>query len=294
MKITVFTPSYNRARLIHRVYDSLVSQSFRDFEWLIIDDGSSDNTEAVVDKFSREADFPIRYFKRENRGKARSINDALELACGEFFLVFDSDDWCTSDALEKFIGTWNGLEKPDEYCAVSALKGYSHDEIVGEDYSRMRRFGESYVHRFSLQIKGDKWEFIKTAVHREFLYELADGERYQAPEYAWLAMGKSYKTIFLDEILGVVEYQEDGISKNNLKHRVGSPLSAYRFYRRGSELALRRGVAMRCELNAARFAFHARKAHLLSHLSFLSIVFGAVLFVRDVTAAFVTRLAVRR
>lgn len=281
MRVTVFTPTYNRAKLIHRVYDSLMAQTCKAFEWLIIDDGSTDDTEAAIKKFIDDADFPIRYIKRQNKGKAASINEALALSVGEFFLVFDSDDWCTPNALERFLDAWDEIDRPDDYCAVSALKGYSETEVVGEDYRRMRKFGESYLDRFSRRVRGDKWEFIRTEIHRRFLYELAPGERYQAPEYAWLAMGQAYRTVFINEIIGIVEYQADGISKNNLKHRVASARSTYCFYKRGYSLSKSKFLALRCEINAARFALHAKSIRLLIGLSPLSMVMGAAMYFGD-------------
>lgn len=290
MRVTVFTPTYNRARLIHRVYESLLAQTYKGFEWVIIDDGSTDDTEEVVKEFASVADFEIKYFKRSNKGKAASINEALTLADGEFFLVFDSDDWCIPDALEKFLGAWDALQQPDDYCAVSALKGYSRDTVVGEDYSRMSSLGESYADRFNKRVKGDKWEFIRTSIHRDHTYQLFGEERYQAPEYAWLGMGRAYKTVFLNEILGVVEYQADGISKNNLKHRRQSPLSTYSFYTRAREVADNWGMALRCEVNGARFALHGRTPSLAANFGALAITLGAVVFMKDlIFAAFLQR-----
>ena len=102
MKITVFTPTYNRAYIIENLYRSLQRQTVKDFEWLVIDDGSTDNTQELFDKWiSEENAFPIRYYKQRNGGKCRAINRALDLAQGELFFTVDSDDYLTKDALEK-------------------------------------------------------------------------------------------------------------------------------------------------------------------------------------------------
>lgn len=259
MKVTVFTPTYNRAKLIHRVFDSLQNQNSRDFEWLIIDDGSSDNTEEVVSEFSKKSKFPIQYIKRENKGKAASINDGLLHANGEFFLVFDSDDWCVDNAIERFISAWDDLsqEQKKSYCAVSALKAYQDGSVVGDDYSRMESHGLSYIDRFNRRVAGDKWEFIRTDIHKSFPYELFPGEKYQAPEFAWLKMGVRYKTIFLNEVLSVVEYQEDGISRNNIKHRAASPNSTAKFYLTGLSASKTIYMKARMRSNAGRFYLHA-------------------------------------
>ena len=107
MRITVFTPTYNRAYIISNLYNSLCRQTFKDFEWLIVDDGSTDNTEELVNKWINDANsgFSIRYFKKENGGKPSAINYGVDCAEGELFFTVDSDDYLTDDALEK-IDRW--------------------------------------------------------------------------------------------------------------------------------------------------------------------------------------------
>lgn len=256
---SVFTPTFNRAELIGRVYESLMRQSFSSFEWIVVDDGSTDDTENVVRTFAEQASFPVRYFKTENRGKVAAINVALDYADGVFFLVFDSDDWCTGDALQCFYDTWENIPAGDRarYGAISCLKKYANEELVGEDYSRIDTFGCSYIDRFNLSVIGDKWECILTEVHKSNRYDLAAGERYQAPEYAWLKMAEKYDTVFLNKALSIVEYQEDGISKNNLMHRSSSPVSTQRFY--ALAMLVSRGFfkSFRSQVNYYRFGFHA-------------------------------------
>jgi glycosyltransferase involved in cell wall biosynthesis len=259
---TVFTPTYNRAELINRVFTSLSNQDYRKFEWLIIDDGSNDNTEDVVATFSELADFDIRYHKKNNNGKVAAINDALDLAKGEFFLVFDSDDWCTSDALSRFEHIWQGIKEDEkhDYCAISCLKSYKDGRIVGEKYTQYLSRLESYSDRFNLSIKGDKWECIRTNIHKENKYDLYMNERYQAPEYAWLKMSQNYKTVFVDEVLSIVEYQADGISNNNLYHRKNSPVSAMSFYLLA--MSVSNNLLSRCRsyLNYLRFCAYKEKS----------------------------------
>ncbi|ARR54154.1 hypothetical protein HY78_12265 [Rhizorhabdus wittichii DC-6] len=146
MLISVFTPTFNRADLIHRVFDSLCAQDFFDFEWIILDDGSTDCTIDVVSRFRDQAKFNIKIYHRENCGKAQSINDGVDLAEGELFICFDSDDWCTSNALARIADIWNGLtvEEKEDYTGISCLKQLQDGTLVGEDYTRMRLMGETY------------------------------------------------------------------------------------------------------------------------------------------------------
>ena len=138
MKITVFTPTYNRGYIIENLYKSLQKQTFTDFEWLVVDDGSIDNTEELFDRWKKEDNnFNIRYYKKENGGKCRAINYALDKAKGELFFTVDSDDYLTNDALEK-INKWeNELDKSKKVfmelkniCGDSIYNNSRVDEIL--------------------------------------------------------------------------------------------------------------------------------------------------------------------
>ena len=106
MLLTIFTPTYNRAYSLERLYKSLVTQSLKDFEWLVVDDGSTDNTEELINKFVSDNKVKICYFKQENGGKHRAINRGAAMAQGDYFLIVDSDDYLTSDAVESIKREW--------------------------------------------------------------------------------------------------------------------------------------------------------------------------------------------
>ena len=109
MKITVFTPTYNRGYIIDNLFQSLKRQSYTDFEWIVIDDGSDDDTENMFQKFqSVDNGFPIIYKKVNNGGKHRAINTGLNLAKGELFFIVDSDDYLTDSALERIVNEGSG------------------------------------------------------------------------------------------------------------------------------------------------------------------------------------------
>ncbi|WP_085065478.1 glycosyltransferase family A protein [Pseudoalteromonas sp. TB51] len=283
MKFTVFTPTYNRASLIHRVYDSLMMQSIRDFEWIVIDDGSNDNTSELIESYKKEADFKIKYLYQENKGKVSAINSALEIADGFFFLVFDSDDWCVDDALERIYSEW--LSIPDthkaSYAAVSCLKIYADGSVVGEDYNRMPKMGASYIDRFNNRIKGDKWECIITDIHKKYKYDLSQNERYMAPEYSWLGIGCKYKTLFINEPLSIIEYQTDGISRNNIKHRANNAKSTVKFYERAHLVS--RGLInkVKVKVNLSRFYLHDLKVMKSFYISTFLFPIAVALYLND-------------
>lgn len=121
---TIFTPTYNRASTLHRVYESLVCQTFQDFEWLIVDDGSTDNTKEVVEEWQNSASFPIRYYWQNNQGKHIAFNFGVQEARGELFLTLDSDDACKPFALDRLKYHWDRIPicERDRFSAVTARK----------------------------------------------------------------------------------------------------------------------------------------------------------------------------
>src|SRR5260370_21551906 len=133
---TVFTPTYNRASTLPRVYESLKAQTFRDFEWLIVDDGSADNTREVVEKWQGEAAFPVRYIYQRNQGKPAAYNRAVQEARGELFLFIDSDDACFPQALERLKFHWDNIpaERRAKFSAVTVLCEDQHGQLCGEGF----------------------------------------------------------------------------------------------------------------------------------------------------------------
>ena len=136
-KFSVFTCTYNRANLLPRVYESLRAQSFRDFEWILIDNGSTDNTQDVIAPWLAAAEFPIRHIKHDtNRGLQARYNEGIDIAQGEFWLSLDSDDACNPDTLETFYALWNEIPDADKpnFCGVTVNCQTQHGELDGDLY----------------------------------------------------------------------------------------------------------------------------------------------------------------
>ena len=113
-RLTVFTPTYNRAKVLHRVYDSLVEQTYTDFRWLVVDDGSADDTKSVIDAFMSEEKISIQYIYQENQGKHIATNRAVAMTETELFVIADSDDAFTPDALEKLVAAWDSIPNQEK------------------------------------------------------------------------------------------------------------------------------------------------------------------------------------
>ena len=213
MKITVFTPTYNRSYILENLYKSLQRQHFGDFEWLIVDDGSADNTsELVQDWIHRYNSFPIRYVYQKNGGKCRAINHGLLLAEGDLFLVVDSDDILTDDALEKFASWERELPEDGKYCGVSGNLGLSVSETPNHlfdsgyyDGTMLDRYGAA---------NGERAFAFYTKVHKLYPYPCFDDEKFMTEAVTYNRMARDgYKMRFYNDIVCVYEYRDDGLTK---------------------------------------------------------------------------------
>lgn len=230
MKITVFTPTYNRAYIIEQLYHSLQRQTYTDFEWLVIDDGSSDNTEILFKKMKKEDNpFPIYYYKQENGGKCRAINRALDLAQGELFFTVDSDDYLTDDALEKICKWESLLPKNKKFCGVAGNLGTS------KAFTPNIPFKEEYLDKSMLErytyredgrevLGGERAYVFYTDVHKRYRYPVFDGEKFMTEAVAWNRMAADgYIMRFYKDIIWIYEYKEDGLTKLGNKLFVANP-----------------------------------------------------------------------
>ena len=211
---TVFTPTYNRAGTLHRVFNSLMKQSFRDFEWLIVDDGSSDGTRELVQQWIVEAWFPIRYEWQPNAGKHLAFNRGVELAQGELFLSLDSDDACVPHALERFHDLWLGISDATRpgFSAVTVLSEDQHGNLNGERFPSDILDSDPRELLYVYQVPGEKWGFHRTSVLRQFLFPDIEGLNYVPECIVWNAIGKHYRTRYVNECLRIYYRGESSTS----------------------------------------------------------------------------------
>jgi glycosyltransferase involved in cell wall biosynthesis len=271
--IAVITPTYNRKKLITRVYESLICQTYKNFVWYIVDDGSTDNTNFLIKEFIEEGLIEIRYIYKENSGKAKSLNYCMPFINEDFTIVFDSDDWCLPNALERFIFIWNKIEDKENFCSISCLKSYKNKQVVGDDYNGFS--GNSYIDRYNSKVTGDKWEFIRTDLFKTYKYSNIVNEKYQAPSFQWISMSKRYKTYFLNECLSIIEYMPDGISLNNIKYRMNSPKGCVEMYKLLFDVSKGYYLKIKSAVNIYRFQFHSNDGiKLHTPLSYFIFVIG--------------------
>ncbi len=228
--LTIFTPAYNRAHTIGRTYESLCRQTSRDFEWLVVDDGSSDNTAELVRGWIAEADFPIRYIRQENQGMHGAHNTAYANIHTELNVCIDSDDWMPDDAVEKIITFWRDRGSA-AYAGIVALDQREDGEIIGSRFPA--GMTDTTLQGFYASGgSGDKKLVYRTDVICKYPeYPLFEGERYVGLAYKYMLIDRDYKLLTLDEPLVTVEYQQDGSSYNMYRQYWNNP-RGFAFFRR--------------------------------------------------------------
>lgn len=259
---TIFTPTYNRAHTIHRVYEGLNNQTFQKFEWLIVDDGSTDGTAEMIEKWQQEARFPIRYYWQENQGKHIAHNVALEKAHGEFFLVLDSDDSIVPSALEWLYTSWISIpsEKRSDFCGAAALCVDQFGEIVGatlpSDVMDISLLEMRFIHKRSQEFI----TFYKTSIVREFPYPELPDAKFIPEGLAWSQIGQRYKTRYSNEALQIYYIDDD---TENLMNRdpslLGSSHSLWHRYTLNQEIDWFRYdpiYFLRSAVHYVRFSLH--------------------------------------
>lgn len=215
---TVFTPTYNRAHTLSRVYESLCEQTCRDFEWLVVDDGSTDQTAELVEQWRCTADFPIRYIHVAHAGKHVAHNRALDEARGKFFIVLDSDDACVPTALERMLYHWNTIP-PDRRAQFSGVAGLCCDHngrIIGDRYPSEPLDISLREQHYVYGVRGEKWGPDLTGILRQYRFPEISGTTFLPEGVIWLEIAKRFKMRCVNDVFRIY-YQDD--------HRAGATLT---------------------------------------------------------------------
>ena len=169
VKITIVTPSYNRAHTLTRVYDSLKNQIFKDFKWIIMDDGSTDNTKELVESFQEENLLKIEYFWNENQHKFVTVFEGIKKVTSKYFMIVDSDDSYPTDSLQILFDEVEQIQNQDEYISVMGLSQYTDGKIVGDQYPNNGFDGSIFDMRYKYKVRGDKFGIFITKTYQQLL-----------------------------------------------------------------------------------------------------------------------------
>lgn len=228
--ITVFTPAFNRAHTIWRTYQSLCRQTCKDFIWMVIDDGSTDNTSELVLKWKENSEFEIIYIYQQNQGMHGAHNTAYQNITTELNVCIDSDDYMPDDAIELITKFWRKIGS-DKYAGIIGLDVDLNQQIIGTEFPNNLK-ETTLTDFYANGGKGDKKLVYRTEVIKKYPeYPIFDNEKYVGLAYKYMLIDQNYTLLTINKPLVVVEYQQDG-SSNNMLHQYWNNPKGFAFYRK--------------------------------------------------------------
>ncbi|WP_322996837.1 glycosyltransferase family 2 protein [Castellaniella sp.] len=298
---TVLTPTYNRGHTLERVYHSLREQSFQDFEWVVVDDGSTDHTRDLIQAWQAEASFPIRYVWQTNQHKKTAFNNGVRQARGEWLVAIDSDDELDPNALYQMASVWDQISPAQRhrYVAITGLCARPDGQIVGDMYPQDVMDITSLDMTFRHHVRGEKFGCLRTDVLRQFPFP-EDIPGFVPESLVWRAIARAgYLTRFVNQVFRVYHDSADSLSRqgrssDGARHALGLWLLAYDTVECCLPwLRYQPMTFLAAAARYTRFSLHLRRRHVtrptgrrLTHLLSRCLVacmwpIGAGLFVRD-------------
>lgn len=198
MLITVFTATYKGAQLLPILFESLMKQTNKNFEWILVNDGSPDNTDEVIVKMKEKADFPLHYYKKTNGGKSTAVNLGIQFAKGELWLMVDHDDFLSDKAIEVINQYYPKIKDNKKLCGMSFLRHHYDEKPIGTQKNPDNFITDFCSYRTVYKIKGDRAEVVKTDYFRKYCpIPTFDNENNCLDLYIWLMLAKSYDALFI-------------------------------------------------------------------------------------------------
>ena len=228
--ITIFTPVYNRKDTLLRLYESLKRQTVKEFQWIVVDDGSTDGTKELMADFTREEAVDIIYEYQENSGKMRAVNRGVQLAQGEYFFIVDSDDYITDNSIELIMREVENLPKNLGGMVFRKIDMAS-GKITGKPYPEYRIDSSPIEIVYKLGIDGDKAEVFRTDILKKNPFKEFKGEKFIPEATVWVKIGEEYKMRYIDEGIYYFEYLEEGYTKSFKKLLKNNPKGFKKYYR---------------------------------------------------------------
>ena len=260
--ITILTPTYNRASLLPRLFDSLLRQTSKDFEWIVVDDGSTDDTREVVVNLKEKCGgaFPMGYVYKANGGKHMAINIGAERARGELLFIADSDDLLTDDALETVENSWHDISDDKSFAGIAGLDiTMDTREVIGSGLPQEHIDCNAIDIRYRHHVTGDMKEVFRTEVLREFPFPEFAGERFCPEQLVWFRMARRYRLRYINKPIYIADYQPDGITAGITRARMRNPSASMLTYAELTECPVPFLVKVKAAINFWRF-WHCRTA----------------------------------
>lgn len=234
--ISILTPTYNRGKLLLPLYESLKNLTFEDFEWLIVDDGSEDDTEQYALSWIahniQNAEFPIRYIKKSNGGKHTAINRGVREANGELILILDSDDTLPADSLATIAHYYEQCKGYKDCAGVCGLMAHHDGQLIGTGFPKDPMYESALQFRYAKKgnVTGDLLEVYKTSVMREFPFPEIENEKFCPESLVWNRIANKYKLFCFNKVIYYRDYLEGGLTSKIVRIRMNSPIASTMTY----------------------------------------------------------------
>lgn len=224
MIVTVLTPTFNRGGSLNNLYQSLQKQTIKDFEWLLVDDGSTDDTKNIAEEMRKKAEFPMRYIYKENGGKHTALNVGVKQITSELTFIVDSDDTLVPDAIETILQYHKKYKERKDLCGYSFLRRFPDGNINGKPFESDEKVGTYIECRINADdTQADKAEVFYTRCLKEFPFPEYRNEKFLGEDLVWIRMAMKYQMVHINRAIYVGNYLEDGLTKNRRKNNIRSP-----------------------------------------------------------------------
>jgi glycosyltransferase involved in cell wall biosynthesis len=232
INMTIFTPTYNRAYILPNIYKSLLRQNYLDVKWVIIDDGSTDNTAELINQWISEGKVNIDYHYQENHGRFEAYNNARKYFEGELVVPVDSDDYLLDGALNKISETWNKIEDKENCSGILAHFIDESGDILGTKFPQGIMFEKQYILCDKYRIRGGKVMVYRTDLMKKVAYPIFEGEKFGGDAIIFTEINDMCPMYLLNEPL---EYRSekcsDSISNNLIRYHINSPNGMREYYK---------------------------------------------------------------
>lgn len=242
MTITVLTPTFNRRSKLRELWETLQKQSSKDFEWLVVDDGSTDNTKSLINQLQAKSEFTVRYIYKENGGKHTALNVGIKTIDSELTFIVDSDDTVTLDAIETILKYHHQYSGDGRLCGYVFLRQFPDGKINGKTFESNEMIANYIDARINANdTMADKAEVFITKCLKEFPFPEYSNEKFLGEDLVWIRMARKYDMVHINKVIYVGDYIEDGLTQNRRKHNIESPVGC--MYRAeeflGNDIALK-------------------------------------------------------
>lgn len=221
--ITIITPAYNRADLLPRLYESLLKQTNSDFEWLVVDDGSTDDTETLMRQYCDQNAGKISYIRQDNTGKHTALNRGISRINSELTFIVDSDDYLPEDAVEIILAYHRKYKDTPGLCGYSFLRCHQDGRVNTAYFPEEEKIATYLEVRINGNIGGDKAEVFYTEILKKYPFPVYEGEKYMPEDVVWMQMSGPYRMVHINENVYYCDYLEGGLTNTGRRMKIHSP-----------------------------------------------------------------------